>query len=117
MSSIIRILISAFTVIALANYFSGIKLTGGFTSAVIAAIVFSFCNTVVKPIILLLSLPITILTLGIFYLFINVFIVYLVSMLVPGFAVKGFLSALIFSFVLSLVNSATYSLVKDNDIS
>lgn len=117
MNSIIKLLISAFTVIALANYFPGIKLTGGFTSAIIAAMVFSFFNGIIKPIISFLAFPITLLTFGLFSFVINVFIVYLVSMFVPFFSVKGFFTALIFSFVLSFVNATTNALFKDNDIS
>lgn len=75
-----------------------------FTTAVIVAFVMSILNTFVKPVLQLLSLPITILTLGIFYLVVNVFIVYLCSYLVPGFEVKGFLQPLIFGFILSIVN-------------
>jgi putative membrane protein len=75
-----------------------------FTTAVIVAFVMSILNTFVKPILQLLSLPITILTLGFFYLVVNVFVVYICAYLVPGFGVDGFLQPLIFGFILSIVN-------------
>lgn len=75
------------------------------TTALIVALVMSFLNTFVKPILKLLSLPITILTLGLFSLVINVVIVYLCDYLVDGFKVSGFIQPLIFGFALSIVNS------------
>ncbi len=75
------------------------------TTAIIVALVMSLLNTFVKPILQFLSIPITILTLGIFYLVINVGIVYLCAYLVNGFSVSGFIQPLIFGFVLSIVNS------------
>jgi putative membrane protein len=74
------------------------------TTALIVALVMSFLNTFVKPILSLLSFPITLLTLGLFSLVINVAIVYLCDYLVDGFKVSGFLQPLLFSFVLSIVN-------------
>jgi putative membrane protein len=75
------------------------------TTAIIVALVMSFLNTFVKPVLQFLSIPITILTLGIFYLVINVGIVYLCAYLVNGFSVSGFIQPLLFGFVLSIVNS------------
>lgn len=75
-----------------------------FTTAVIVAFVMSILNTVVKPILQLISIPITILTLGFFYLVVNVFVVYICAYLVPGFTIDGFLQPLIFGFILSIVN-------------
>jgi putative membrane protein len=75
------------------------------TAALIVALVMSFLNTFVKPILKLLSLPITILTLGLFSLVINVVIVYLCDYLVEDFKVSGFIQPLIFGFILSIVNS------------
>lgn len=75
-----------------------------FTTAVIVAFVMSILNTFVKPVLQLLSLPITIITLGFFYLVVNVAVVYLCAYLVSGFSVDGFLQPLIFGFILSIVN-------------
>jgi putative membrane protein len=74
------------------------------TTALIVALVMSLLNTFVKPILQFLSIPITILTLGIFYLVINVCIVYICAYFVKGFTISGFIQPLIFGFVLSIVN-------------
>ena len=76
--------------------------------AVVAALVFALINTFIKPVIMIITLPINILSLGIFTLFINGLLFYVVSKLVNGFSVDGFWSAfwgaLIFSLVSFLLN-------------
>ncbi len=74
-------------------------------TALIVAVVLGVLNTFIKPLIVLLTLPITILTLGIFYFVINALLVMLASQLIPGFFVGSFIAALLFSFGVSLVNS------------
>ena len=66
----------------------------GFTTALVAALVLGFINTLVRPVLALLTLPITVLTLGIFYLVLNGFLFWLASALLPGFQVQGFVSAM-----------------------
>ncbi len=78
--------------------------TSTFTTSLTVALVMSLLNTFVKPVLQFLSIPITILTLGIFYLVVNVAIVYLCAYLVRGFSVSGFIQPLIFGFVLSVIN-------------
>ena len=75
-----------------------------FTGALIAAVVLGALNLLVRPIIFLLTLPITILTLGLFSLVINAVLVLLAAFLVPGFAIAGFWYAVLFAIVLSVVN-------------
>lgn len=75
------------------------------SSLLLAAVFLGIANGVIRPILLLLTLPITIVTLGLFTLVINAALVLLVSQVVPGFEVAGFLWALLFSLVLSLVNT------------
>lgn len=79
------------------------------TTGVIVALVMSILNTFVKPILHIISLPITFLTLGLFSLVISVAVVYLCTFLVDGFEVSGFFTALIFSFLLSIANSVVGS--------
>lgn len=74
-------------------------------TALIVAVVLGFMNAVVKPILLLLTLPINILTLGLFTIVINLLLLVGAEMLVPGFALGGFLSVIIFAVVLSLLNT------------
>jgi putative membrane protein len=101
-SLIIRLIVSTIVVIAASRVFPQNFYVNGIQTAVIVAIVMGLLNTFVKPILQFLSLPITILTLGLFYFFINVLIVYLCAYLVDGFSVSGFIAALLFSFALSL---------------
>ena len=72
--------------------------------ALIAAVVLGALNLFIRPILLVLTLPVTILTLGLFSFVINALLVMLASKLVPGFFVPGFWSALLFALVLALVN-------------
>jgi len=101
---LIRLACCAAAVYFMPQFLNDIKVSGT-TVALIVALVMSFLNTFVKPILKLLSLPITILTLGLFSLAINVLIVYLCDYLVDGFKVSGFIQPLIFGFILSIVNS------------
>lgn len=73
-------------------------------AAVIAAVVLGALNFFIRPILLVLTLPINILTLGLFSLVINAFLVMLASLLVPGFFVDGFWTALLFALVLAVIN-------------
>ena len=84
-----------------------------FWTAIVVAVVLGVVNGVIKPIILVLTLPINIVTLGLFTLVINAGLVLLVSNFVPGFAVSGFWWALLFGLVLSLVNSVLHRAVHD----
>ncbi|OZA31125.1 MAG: hypothetical protein B7X93_00805 [Hydrogenophilales bacterium 17-61-9] len=67
----------------------------GFGTALLAALLLGFINTLVRPVLALLTLPITLLTLGIFYLVLNGLLFWLASALLPGFQVQGFVSAMI----------------------
>ena len=71
----------------------------------ILAVVLGVINTFIRPIILILTLPLTIITLGLFSLVINALLIMLAAVVVPDFAVDGFLTALLFSIVLSLLNA------------
>lgn len=73
-------------------------------AALIAALILGIVNALIKPILHIISLPITILTLGLFALVINTLMVLLVDWLTPGFSLSGFWIAFIFSIVLSIVS-------------
>ena len=94
---------------ALAVFVTGYILSAGIIIsspwvAVVVAIVLGVLNVFVKPLILLLTLPINILTLGLFTFFINAFIVQVASWIVPGFGVTNFWWAMLFSLILALIN-------------
>jgi putative membrane protein len=80
-------------------------------TAVVVAIVIAILNTLVKPVLIILTLPITVITLGLFLLAINAAMILLAAKMVPGFRVDGFWWALAFSVILSIVSSFLNSLV------
>lgn len=113
MNIIINLLLNGIAVVIAAYLLPGVKVDN-FLVAVIVAIVLGIVNAVIKPILIILTLPIDILTLGLFVFVINAVLVMLVSALVPGFTVSSFLYALLFSLVLSLINAFFHTLSKSN---
>jgi len=103
MNTIINLLIKSLAVFIAAYLIPGINVENFFT-AVVVAIVLGIINTLIKPIILILTLPINIMTLGIFTFVINGLLIILTSKLVPGFFVSSFWTAISFSIVLFIVN-------------
>lgn len=83
------------------------------TTAITVAIVLGLLNFFVKPILLLFTFPLTILTLGLFYFVVNAVIILLCDHFVDGFDVNGFWNALFFSIILSLSQSLIYKLTED----
>ena len=84
----------------------------GMLGALIVAAVLALLNAIVKPLMILLTFPVTIMTLGLFLLVINACIILLASELVRGFEVNGFWWALLFSLILSIVNAIFESLAS-----
>jgi len=103
MNLIIRLIISTLAVVVAAKLIPGV-FVNSWTTAAIVAIVLGLLNTFLKPVLQILALPITILTLGLFYFVINVLIIYIATYLVSGFAIDNFIAALLFGFVVSLVS-------------
>lgn len=103
MGFIMTWLISALAIAITAYLLPGVKLSG-FLAALITAVVLGLVNAIVKPILFFLTLPFTILTLGLFTFVINAVMIMLTSAVVPGFYVSGFWQALLFSLVLAVVN-------------
>lgn len=113
MNLILRILLSAIAVIILAYVLPGVGIDS-YTTAIIVAIVLSLLNLIVKPILIILTLPITILTLGLFLLIINAAIILLASNIVSGFHIDNIWWALLFSLLLSFLQSILFSFLKDD---
>lgn len=103
MTFLIHWLIRAVAIVITAYLLPGVKLSG-FAAALFTALVLGFINTFIKPLLLLLTLPLNILTLGLFTFVINALLILITSALVPGFVVTGFGWALLFSLVLSIIN-------------
>lgn len=104
MSILINWLVSGLAILVTAYLLPGVHVLS-FTSALVAAVVLGVINAFIKPILIILTLPINILTLGLFTFVINALVIILTANLVPGFKVDGFWWALAFSIVLSLINS------------
>lgn len=102
MHLILRFLAVAVAVYLTVNLVPGISVAGGWPTMLLVAFVWSVLITVVKPVLGILSLPITILTLGLFSLVLNALLFWAMTLIVPGFEVMGIWPALLGSFVLSL---------------
>lgn len=104
MKIIIRILITALALLIVEHFIPGISINSFYT-AVLAAIILGVLNLFVRPILIILTLPINILTLGLFTFIINASIFWFVASFVEGFSVSGFLPALLGSIVVSILST------------
>lgn len=100
---LIRWFISTVAVLVAAYLLPGVQVANFFV-ALVVAVVLGFANAVLRPILLMLTLPITLLTLGLFALAVNALLVLVTAAVVPGFAVDGFWWALLYSVVLAIVS-------------
>lgn len=116
MSFISKLIISTLAVLIASYLLPGVSIEGNsFFTALVVAAVLSFLNAIVKPIMILLTIPITIVTFGFFLLVINAFMILIASKLVSGFYVNGFWWALLFSLILSLTTSILESFNEKSD--
>ena len=111
MNLIIKLLLNALAVFVLANVLSGVQVDG-YASAIIVAVVLSILNLLVKPLLVVLTLPITIVTLGLFLLVINAAIILFADKLIDGFSVVNIWWAILFSILLSILQSVLHSFMK-----
>jgi len=111
MNLILRILITAILVLLIANLLPGVEVAT-FLTSVYVAIVLGLLNIFVKPIIVLFTLPVTVFTLGLFLLVINALLVLLCDNIVGGFNVNSFWTAMLFSIILSFLQSIVYNLTS-----
>ena len=112
MKLLLRILITALLVMAIAYLMKGV-IVDEFTTALTVAVVLSLLNFFVKPILVLLTLPVTFFTLGLFLLVINAVIILLCDHFVDGFEVSSFWTAMLFSIILSLSQSLVYQITGE----
>lgn len=112
-NTLIRLILSAIAVLICAYILPGAHVSG-FLTAIVVAGVLAIVNIILKPILVILTIPITVVTLGLFLLVINTLMIMLVGSLVPGFDVDGFWWALIFSVALSIVNSVFEGMQENN---
>ncbi|MCG8322603.1 MAG: phage holin family protein [Cytophagales bacterium] len=104
MNFLIKILLSSIAVLATGYLLPGVSVAS-FTSALILALVLSLLNVTLKPLLIIFTIPVTILTLGLFLLVINAVVILVADYFVTGVNVSGFIWALLFSIVLSVINA------------
>lgn len=104
MDIIIKILISAVAVFTTAYILKGVTVKN-FGSALLVAIVLGIVNAIIRPVFVVLTIPVTVLTLGLFLLVINALMIMLVDAIIDGFKVRNFWWALLFSIILSFITS------------
>ena len=109
---IINFLITAVFVYVLSKLLAPHVIINSFTTAIIFSIVLALLNAFVKPLVIILTLPLTIITLGLFLLVINVVMILLADKFVSGIKIDGFLWAFIFGLLLSIVSTVTHKLKR-----
>ena len=105
-------ILSAIALLVVAYLYPGVQVQD-WKAAAVAALVLGLVNTLVKPILIILTLPVTILTLGLFLLVINALCFWLVANLVPGFHVTGFWAAMLGAILYSLITWALSQLLPE----
>ncbi|MWB95577.1 phage holin family protein [Flavobacterium sp. GA093] len=113
MKLLLRILATALLVLLIGHFMTGIHVVS-FTTAVIVAVVLGLLNVFIKPILVILTFPVTIITLGLFLLVINAVIVLLCTKIVGGFHVDTFWTALLFSIILSILQSIANKIIGED---
>jgi len=114
MGFLVKVLITAVAVYLAAYLLPGVNITDVQTT-IIVALVLALLNTFIKPILVILTIPITILTLGLFLLIINALMVKWAAGLVDGFEVDGWFSALLVSLIVTVVSYILNGLIGDRD--
>lgn len=111
MKLVSNLLINTLALLIVSYILPGFKVDS-LSAAIVASVIIGLVNTFVKPIFVLITLPLTIVTLGLFTFILNVLMLMLVSSLAPGFHIDGFLTSALASILLSLVSSFLNALAK-----
>jgi len=111
MSFLLQWLASGLAIIITAYLLPGVRVAG-FFAALVTALILGLINAFIRPVLILLTLPLNILTLGLFTLVINALLIMLAAAVVPGFTVQGFWWALLFGLVLAVVNYALGAIIS-----
>jgi putative membrane protein len=107
----VRVMANAIAILLIAYLLPQVMLADGVMAALAAAFVLGLVNAVIRPVFILLTLPVTVLTLGIFLLVINGLLLWLVSAIVPGFRINGFFGAVAGSVLISIVSGILTSVI------
>jgi putative membrane protein len=100
---LLHLVLTAVALLVVAHFVTGVNVEG-IGSALIAALILGLVNAFVRPVMVLLTFPLTLLTLGLFLFVVNALMLWLASVLVPGFDITGFGSAFLGSLLLTLLN-------------
>jgi putative membrane protein len=111
MKLLLKILVSSLAVFFSAYILPGVELAG-YPSAIVVAIVLGVFNAFLRPVLILLTIPVTVFSFGLFLLVINAFIILLTDQLLDGFSVRGFWTALLFSIIVTVVTSLLEALAR-----
>lgn len=112
---LIKLLITVFSVIVIAYFIDGVHVAGPW-AALWTALILGLVNIFIKPLLILITLPINFITLGLFSFIINALMIMLVASIVEGFSIDGFIAALIFSIILSILTSFLNKVIADKGI-
>lgn len=112
MQLLISLTVNTLALLATAYLVPGIKLEG-VQPAILAAIILGVLNTFIKPILKIITLPLTILTLGLFSFVLNALILLLASSIIPGFTINGLFPAILGAIVLSVISTILSAVLKD----
>mgnify|MGYP005842279041 CR=1 FL=1 len=107
-----KLLLTSIFVFILSYFLKGIEING-FLDALLFTVAMAFLNSIVKPILILLSLPITVLTLGLFLIIINTALVYVAAYLVGGVHIDSFLHGFVFSVFMSIITWVVDGVIND----
>jgi putative membrane protein len=111
MKTLLQIVLTGLIVLLLSNSLGGVYVADFFTAIVVAAIL-ALLNIFIKPILLILTLPVTVVTFGLFLLAINAFIILMADWFIDAFRVDGFWWAVLFSILLSFLQSIVFAFVR-----
>jgi len=112
MNFLVKLILYAVAVLLTSYLLPGVHVDGFFAAFILAAVI-SLLNITVKPLLIILTIPVTVFTLGLFLLVINAIIILIADSLIPDVMIEGFWWALLFSLVVSVFNSIFTSLSSD----
>ena len=115
MGFILKVLVTALAVFVADYFLDGVHINDDVKTVIIVALVLALLNTFIKPILILLTIPVTIATLGLFLLVINALMVLWADRLIGRFEVEGWWAALLFSLIVSFVSAILNGLARDRD--
>ena len=110
MKILIHIVVTAFALLLAAHFVPGIVVSSFYT-ALVAAVILGILNVLVKPVLFVLTFPITLLTFGLFSFVLNAVLFWFAASILDGFAVSGFIPALIGSIVVSVISTVAHTVL------